>query len=292
MQKQKNIIGRKQIRSSFITSVLSIALVLFLVGIIGLLFLNTQKVSEYIKENIGFRVMLKETIKESDIKMIQKVLDSKKYVRETEYITKDQAAKEMQEQLGEDFIALIGHNPLPPSINVKVYSGYANTDSISFIEKELSEFSQIKEIVYKKSLIHAINENIRKISMIILAFCCMLMIISLTLINNTIRLIIYSKRFIINTMQLVGATKNFIRRPFLYRSILQAIYAVTIAIILMILLIYLAKKEIPEASYFYDAKMLLILFTGMLLTGIVICLISTFFAVNKYLNVSTDKLYF
>jgi cell division transport system permease protein len=283
---------RRRLRTSYITSVISISLVLLLMGIVGILILNAHKVSDYVKENIGFSIIIKETAKEADIIRLQKILDTKTYVKSTEYITKEKAAMELQNDLGEDFLKTLGYNPLLPSIDIKLYASYANNDSIAKIKSDFSKYDLISEVVYQESLVHLINENVRKISAVVLLFSGMLLFIALALINNTIRLSIYSKRFLIHTMQLVGATRSFIRWPFLFRSILQGIYGSLIAIILLLLALYFAQMEIAELVTFNDYRMIGLLLVFEISAGVIISLISTFFAVNKYLNIHIDKLYY
>ncbi|MEE4196525.1 MAG: permease-like cell division protein FtsX [Bacteroidales bacterium] len=292
MAKKDPAVTKRRLRSSYLTSVISITLVLFMLGVLGLLILNAQRLSEYVKENIGFSIILKENVKEVDVILLQKSLDAAEYVKSTKYITKEQAAKELQEELGENFIEFLGYNPLLASIEVHLYADYANPDSIRVIEKDFQQYEQIKEVFYQKSLVSLVNENIRKISLIILVFSGLLFLIALALINNTIRLSVYSKRFIINTMQLVGATRGFIRRPFLYRSVWQGILSALLAIGLLIGVVYLAQKEFKEVINLQDIEIIGILFFGVLVLGIVINWISTFFAVTKYLRMNVDKLYY
>jgi cell division transport system permease protein len=291
MQKVDNRITKRRLRSSYITSIVSISLVLFLLGLIGLLLLNTKKISDYVKENLKFTVYLKDNIREVDILRIQKNLDLKHYVKETEYITKEQAAIEFQKELGEKFIDFLGFNPLIPSIDVRLYAEYANSDSITIIKKDLRKFSQIDEVYYQESLIHLVNKNLRKISIFILIISGLLFLVAVTLINNTIRLSIYSKRFIIRTMQIVGANNSFIRRPFLYKSALHGSFGALIAIAMLTGMIYLIQNEMESIINFQDFKLLSILFIIVLIIGIAISWISTYFAVNRYLNIKTDYLY-
>jgi cell division transport system permease protein len=292
MGKKEHKINKRRLRSSYATSIISISLVLFLLGLVGLLVLNTKRISDYVKENIGFSIILKEDIKEVDIIRLQKILDAKPYIKSTEYITKDRAAKELQEELGEDFVNFLGYNPLLSSIDIKLYANYANTDSIEVIENDFQAFPEIKEVFYKKSLIQEINDNVNKISLIILSFSGLLFLISLALINNTIRLSVYSKRFIINTMQLVGATRKFIRRPFLFKSAIHGTYGALLAILLIIGVLYFIQNEFHEIISFDDVTILGVLFGIVILLGIVISTTSTFFAVNKYLNIKRDYLYY
>ena len=202
------------------------------------------------------------------------------------------AAQETQKALGEDFISFLGFNPLPASIKVKLNASWANPDSIIKIESELKKYNQVSEIYYRKSLIHEINENVKKISLIIFSFTALLLLISLTLINNTIRLSIYSKRFLIHTMQLVGATKGFIRRPFIFKGAYYGLLSAMIAILLLLGSIYFTRNRIEGLIDFVKPDILILLFAGVIITGVIISSVSTFFAVNKYLNVNTDSLYF
>jgi cell division transport system permease protein len=291
MHKGDNKVTRRRLRSSYITSIVSISLVLFLLGIIGLLLLNTKKISDYVKENLKFTVYLKDDVREVDILLIQKNLDAKHYVKETEYITKEQAAIEFQEELGENFIDFLGFNPLMPSIDVRLYAEYANSDSIEVIEQDLRVFSEINEVYYQESLIHMVNKNLKKISIFILIISGLLFLVALTLINNTIRLSIYSKRFLIRTMQIVGANNSFIRRPFLYKSAIHGSLGALIAIGLITGMIYFIRNELESIINFQDYKLLIILFIIVLLIGIIISWISTYFAVNRYLKIKTDYLY-
>lgn len=284
--------SKRKLVGSSITTVVSLSLVLFMLGLLGIIILNTNKLSDNLKENIGIQIILNETAKEADIQHLTKMLDISDYVKSTEFITKEDAAKRLQEDLGEDFIDFLGYNPLLPSINVHVKAAYANTDSLTMIEKELIGSKLVKEVVYQKSLVTMINENVKKISLVILIFSGLLMVIALALINNTIRLSIYSKRFIIKTMQLVGATQSFVRRPFVLKGIKHGIYGATIAILMLIGVLYFAQKQLPELAELQDEKMLLTLFGLVIILGIIISWISTSLAVRKYLRLKADDLYY
>lgn len=290
MSKKERTYARR-IRSSYITSIISISLVLLLLGMVGLLLINGRNIRKQVMESIGFNVILKENVKEADIYQLQKILDSKEYILSTEYITKEEAALETEQMLGEDFIHFLGYNPLPPSIRVRLHQPWANPDSVMMIEQDLLKYNSIEEVYYKKSLLYAVNENIRQITLIILGFSILLALISVTLINNTIRLTIYSKRFVINTMQLVGATRRFIRIPFLYRSAISGFTGSLVALALLFGLIYLLQEEFEGVVSLKDYGMLALLALGVILTGIILNWISTFFAVNKFLDMKTDKLY-
>jgi len=291
MPKKENRTYLRRIRSSYITSIISISLVLLLLGMVGLLLINGRNIRKQVMESIGINVILKENVKEADIYQLQKILDSREFILSTEYITKEEAALETEQMLGEDFIQFLGYNPLPPSIRVRLHQAWANPDSVMMIEQDLMQYDTIEEVYYKKSLLYAVNENIRQITMIILGFSILLALISVTLINNTIRLSIYSKRFIINTMQLVGATRGFIRKPFLFTSAVTGFTGSLVALSLLMGLVYLLQEEFEGVISLRDYDMLSILALGVILIGIILNWISTYFAVNKYLNMNADKLY-
>lgn len=263
-----------------------------MLGLLGIIILNAQQLSDHVKENIGFQIILNENAKEADIAKLQKTLDVSSYVKSTEFVTKEEAAKRLQEDLGEDFIGFLGFNPLLASINVHLKAEYANADSVGWIEKEIIATHLAKEVIYQKSLITNINESVQKVSVVILFFCSLLMVVALALINNTIRLSIYSKRFIIKTMQLVGATQGFIRRPFVITGIKHGLYGAIIAIILLIGLLNFAQKQLPELQELQDERMLLFLFGLVIIMGIIISWISTSLAVRKYLRLKSDDLYY
>lgn len=283
---------RRRLRSAYFTTVVSISLVLFILGILGLLILNARKLSSYVKENIGFSVILNDDAKEADVKALQKNLDAATFVKSTEYISKENAAADLQAELDEDFIQFLGFNPLLASINVHLFADYANPDSLKNIEKNFQQYPQVKEVFYQKDLLILINENVRKISITLLLFSILLFIISFTLINNTIRLVVYSKRFIINTMRLVGATNGFIRKPFIFRSALHGLLGAMFAFVMLLTFMYFANKELKDISNIIDAKITLILFFLIIISGILITGVSTYFAVNRYIRINKDELYY
>lgn len=292
MAVKENISAQRRFRSSFFTSVLSIALVLFLLGIVGFLVLNANSIRKFVVENIGINIELKEGIRDADMQQLRKIIDAREYTRSSEFVSKDEAAMETEKALGEDFIEFLGYNPLPATIKLKLKAPWANPDSILYIEQELSGYDQVNDIYYKKTLLHEINDNVKKISLVILAFSVLLFLVALTLINNTIRLRVYAKRFLIHTMQLVGATRGFIRKPFLWTGAAHGTLASLIAIALLMAVLYIAQNQVKEILYLMDIKILGLLFLGVIVVGILISTISTFFAVNKYLNLSKDELYY
>lgn len=291
MPKSETRIEKRRLRSSYLTSTISITLVLLLLGIVGLILLNTSQLSDYVKENILFKVVIQENTPEVEIFRIQKAFDAKDYVKSTKYITKEDAAYELKEILGEDFIETLGSNPLKPVIEVRFLASYANNDSIKVIESELKEFESIKEVYYQKNLIHAVNENVKKIVLSILFICALLFLIAVALINHTVRLMIYSKRFIIKTMQLVGATSSYIRAPFVWKGLFQGIIGATITCVIVTFIIYLVQNEMNGIVQLDNIENIAILYSGLLLSGMLINSISTYFAVSKYLRLKTNKLY-
>lgn len=295
MKKPKNIekqIVNKKIRSSYFTTVLSISLVLFLLGTIILLMLNTQRLSNFVKENIGVDVFIKEEVKNSDIQKLKKKIEALAYVKETRYVSADEAAKDFQKDLGEDFIKYIGRNPLLPSIEVRILAENTNAQDIEEIAKNFQKYPEVKEVIYQKDLVNLVNENVRKISAVLLVFAILLFILSITLISNTVRLTVYSKRFIINTMKLVGATNGFIRTPFLQKSMIQGLISSIIAIIMLSFVIIYTEQELKGLIDIQNAEMLIILYFSVMTLGIVITRMSTYFAVNRYLRMNNDQLYY
>jgi len=291
MANSSSRITQKRIFTSHLTSIISITLVIFLLGVVSILMMSANKLSTYVKENIGFSIILNEDAREMEVKRLQKYLDATEYVKSTRYITQAEAAEELQETLGEDFVDFLGYNPLLASIEVKLYAAYTNTESIESIKKEFLSNSQIKEVVYEKDLIYLVNENVHKITLILLGFAALLLIISSALINNTIRLSIHSKRFTINTMQLVGATDGFIRRPFVARSVMDGILSSLIAICIMVGLLFSLQQQFSNVISLQDFNMISAIFLFMILLGIILTNISSFFAVTRYLRMRTDELY-
>ncbi len=284
--------SKRKLASSSITTVVSLSLVLFMLGLLGIIILNTQKIANNFKENIGFQVILNDNAKEADVEFLTKTLDASPYIKSTEFITKEEGAARFQKKLGEDFISFAGYNPLLSSIDVHLKADYANNDSINWIEKKLLQNKLVKEVWYEKSLVAMVNENVKTIGLGVLIISALLMIIALALINNTIRLAIYSKRFIIKTMQLVGATQSFIRRPFVLKGIKHGIYGAVTAIAMLIGLLYVLQKQVPDLADLQDANMLASLFGIVIILGIIISWISTSLAVRKYLRLKSDDLYY
>lgn len=283
--------NRRRLKTSYITTVVSISLVLFMLGLLGILVFHTQRISNYVKENIGFTVILKDGVSDSAGQKLMAAFNKEGFVKGTKYITKEEAAVTLQKELGEDFVGFLGYNPLLPSIEVSLNADYANADSLRIVEKHMLATPGVKEVNYQRSLVDVVNANLRKVGLVILGFSLLLLIISITLINNTIRLAIFSKRFLIKTMQLVGATESFIRRPFLISGIISGLYGAVVALILLVLTLFMAARQLPELVNIQDMRLYAGLFVVVTILGIVISWISTFFAVRKYLRLKADYLY-
>ena len=273
--------------NSRLTSVISISLVLFLLGLILLIGMLGNKLSVYVKENLSFSIVLKDNQKETEIKKMQKSLDALPFIKSTEYISKEQAAKELEEELGENPEIFLGFNPLQASIEVKLHSEYANPDSLQVIEKKIRNYTSVSELLYRKDMMEIVHNN-----MILLTLAAVLMIISFVLISNTIRLLIYSKRFLIHTMKLVGATSGFIRRPFVKYNIVSGIFASILAILMLTGALYYLQNELKGFIQILDMQTLLLVYVAVFALGIVLSVIATIFAVNKYLRMGVDKLYY
>ena len=283
---------KKSLFSSYLTTTLSISMILFLFGLMGLMLINAKRLSDYVMENIGVTLILKDGAKEVDVMKLQKTLEATNYIKSTKFVDKESAATELKSELGEDFVDFLGYNPLLSSIDVTVYASYANPDSLVVLEKKLLTQPEVQEVYYQRNLVKQLNSNVKKISVILLALCLLMFIIFTALINNTIRLSIYSKRFLINTMQLVGATRSFIRRPFLAKSALHGVYGALIACF-MILAIFLSyQNELKSFVDFQNPTALVLLVGGIFLIGIFITLVSTYLAVNKFLRMKFDQLFY
>ena len=276
---------------SRLTSIMSIALVLFLLGLILLIGVLGKELSAYVKENISFSIVLKDALSTTEIKKMQKQLDALPYIKSTTYISKEQAAKELEEELGENPETFLGFNPLQASIEVKLHSEYANPDSLQHIEKAIKNYTTVSDLLYRKDMMQMVNENVKQVSLILLTLAVILMAISFVLISNTIRLLIYSKRFLIHTMKLVGATAGFIRRPFIWYNLVSGFFASILAILMLTGALYYLQNELDGFIRLLDFRTLFFVFAGVLVMGILLSTVATVFAVNKYLRMNVDKLY-
>jgi len=283
---------RRRLISSYFSVVISIALVLFLLGMLGLLVLNTKKVADHFKEQIALTVYLKDTAKEVEIEQLKKSLAMADYTKSSTYVSKEEAAEAHSKEIGEDFMEFLGYNPLQNSIDVFMNADFVSGEQVDEIAADLTSKNFVDEVVYDKPLIALLNENVKKISLWVLIASGIFTFIAVLLINSSIRLSVYSKRFIIKTMQMVGATKGFIRRPFIWQSVKLGIIGAAIALIGMAGALYYLNSSFPELSLTSDVKLLAALFIGVFVMGILITWLSTFFATSRFLNLKTDELYY
>ena len=281
----------RKIISSSASVVISLSLVLFVVGLIGLILINAQRLSDYVKENIGFTIMLKDGINEIETIKFQKELEIADFTKSTNFITKEQATQELKTDLGEDFVDFLGYSPLLSSIDVKLNAHYANTDSLKKITDELTAKPFVFEAYYQKDLVDKLNSNVKQLSLFLLIFCILLFFISFVLINNTIRLSVYAKRFLIRTMQLVGATDSFIQKPFLIKGVYQGLYSSIFAIFMLIGSIQIAQRDMVNMLNVDDLKIIGIIFVLTFFSGIILSLFSTYFAVKKYIQLNENELF-
>ena len=291
MKIDKNNSFYNSLLSSSASVVISLSLVLFVVGLLGLVLINAQRLSNYVKENVGFTIMLKADIAEIEIIKFQKELDAYAFVKSTIFVSKERATQDLQKDLGEDFVKFLGYSPLLASLDVKLNATYANTDSLNIIKNALNKNSTVHEVFYQKDLVDKLNKNINRLSVFLLTFCGLLFIIAFALINNTIRLSVYAKRFLIRTMRLVGATNNFIQKPFLIKGLYQGVYSSIFAIFMLIGSIQLVQGEAANILNITDLKIIGLVFIIIFFSGLFISWVSTYFAVRKFIKQNESELY-
>ena len=291
MNKKSNSLLKLRLISSSVSIVISLSLVLYVIGLLAYILINTNSFSKKIKENITFSILLKDNAKEIDIVKFQKYIDAEDFAKNSVYITKDEATKNLISELGEDFTDFLGYSPLLASVDLKLKAEYTSYEKIKQLEAELMQSDIVHEIYYHKNLIQNINTNMNKILMFLSSFCLLLSIISIGLINNSIRLSIYSKRFVIQTMSLVGAENWQIQKPFLIKSLVQGMYSSIFAIFLLIGSIQLIQKETASILNVNDFKLISFIFIFIFVSGLILSWLSTFFAVRKYIRIDEYKLY-
>ncbi len=285
--------SNRRVAGSYAVSLVSIMLVLFLLGAFAIFMMHARKLSNHVKENIGFEIVMNSDVKEANILRLQKELDAMPAVKSTEYITKDEAISRLSQDLGEDFLEWLGpeENPLLPSIDVRFHAAYANTDSIALVETQILDNPDVKEVYYQKSLVDLINKNLRKIAIVLMAVSLALLLIAIALIRNTIRLSIYSKRFLVRSMQLVGATESFIRRPFLKQGVSQGFFGGLLADLLLVGILYWISKRVPDLTLIQDMYVIGAILVAVVVLGVVLAWFSTRAALDKFLKADLDKLY-
>lgn len=283
---------KRRLITSYFSVVISIALVLFLLGLLGLLVLNTQKVANYFKETVAVGIYFKDTAKEVEMKQLEKALSLAEYTKSIKFVSKEEAAEAHSEELGENFVEYLGENPLQNSIDLYLNADFVSAVKVDEIAAAIQSKDFVEEVTYDKPLISLLNDNIKKISLWVLIISGIFTFIAVLLINSSIRLSVYAKRFTIKTMQMVGATKRFIRRPFIWKSIKLGMIGAFISLAGMAGVLYYADKTFPQLALLEDPILLIILFAGVFVLGILITWFSTFLATQRFLNLRTDELYY
>ena len=283
---------KRRLLSSYFSVVISIALVLFLLGLLGMLVLNAKTISDNFKERVVMTIYLNDSAKQVEIDQLEKSLTLSSYVKETKYISKEEAANFMKTEYGEDFLDDIGYNPLQNSIDVNLKAEFVTAQKLDSISDATLTKKFVEDVRYDKDLVSMMNSNVKRISFWVLIISAIFTVIAVLLINSSIRLAVYSKRFIIKTMQMVGATKYFIRRPFVWKSVRLGVIGAIIALFGMAIVLYYMDKTFPELELLGNPFLVITLFVGIFLIGIVITWISTYFATQRFLNLKTDQLYY
>lgn len=292
MSKGENKLIRKRLANAYLSSIISISLILLLVGVASLLLVNTESVSNYFKENMKVSVLIKPDVEDAKAADFEKSIVGMPFVKGTEFISREQGEEEMKRMLGEDFLSVFETSPVPVSIDVTLKAEYVADDSLKVVGALISSNPIVDEVVYHKSLVDTLNDNLRKISLVLAVFIALLLFISFVLINNVIRLSFYDKRFTIHTMKLVGATRGFIRGPFLLRSAFLGIFSAIIAILMLVGLLYFVRSEFVQLFELFKLNMLLTVMGIVVASGLLICLLSTYFVVNKLISMRKDDLYY
>lgn len=284
---------KRRFAGSYFVSLISIALVLFVLGMYAFLMAYTDKLLNHVKENIGFEIVIKSNAKEASIKSLKDELSKKNYVKSIEYISKEEATNRLKEDLGEDFLQWLGdvENPLLPSLDIRFVSDYANADSMAMVEKWLGDKTIVKEVIYQKGLTNSINANIKRVNLAMFIISLILLSIAIVLISHTIRLSVYSKRFVVRSMQLVGATEGFIMKPFLKTFMKQGLWAAIIALICVTATLFSVRQYLPDADLFHNNVYIVKIYLSIICISLLITMSSTFFSMKKYLNADIDKFY-
>ena len=283
---------RRRLANAYLSSVISISLVLLLVGIASMLLVNARSVSDYFKENMQVSVMMKQTVSEDAAMKYQDGLNKERFIKNTVFVSREQGKREMADMLGDDFLDVFETSPIPVSIDVTLNAEYVSADSLEVVKEVIVKSPLVDEVVYQRSLVDALNANLSRISFVLAIFIALLLFVSFVLINNTVRLNVFSKRFTIHTMKLVGATRSFIRAPFLIQSVFQGIFAAFIAIIVLVAMLFVVRSEFAQLFEVFRLELLLVVMGIVLVSGVVICFVSTFFVVGKLVGLSKDDLYY
>ena len=292
MGNSESKIMRRRLRNAYLSSIISISLVLLLVGIASLLLVNARAVSDYFKENMQVSVMMKQSVSESEALKYKDELYQMDFIRSSVFVSREQGRREMEDMLGQDFLSVFETAPIPVSIDITLDAEYVSADSIEVVKTHILKSPKVEEVVYQRSLIDTLNANLSKISVVLSIFIALLLFISFVLINNTVRLNVFARRFTIHTMKLVGATRAFIRAPFLIQSLFQGIFAAFIAIMAILTMLYFVRSEFEQLFEVFRLELLLVVMGIVIASGVTICLLSTWLVVNKLVALKKDELYY
>lgn len=292
MSKGENKIMRRRLANAYLSSVISISLVLLLVGVASMLLVNARSVSDYFKENMQVSVLMKDSVPEEKAVAFSESLLEERYIKTATFISKEQGQAELAELLGEDFVEIFETSPVPASVEITLDADYVSSDSLEVVKEEISKSSLVAEVNYQGSLVDALNANLSKISLILAFFIGLMLFISYVLINNTVRLNVYARRFTIHTMQLVGATRSFIRAPFLVQSAFQGVFSAFIAIMALIVILFFLRSGFEQLFEIFRLDLLLLVMGIVIVSGLVICVTSTYFVVNKLVSLKKAELYY
>jgi cell division transport system permease protein len=292
MANKDNKMMRRRLANAYLSSVISISLVLLLVGVASMLLVNAKGVSDYFKENMQVSVMMKQDVAEDTALAYMKKLEDETFIKSMEFISKEQGRQEMADMLGEDFLDVFETSPIPASINVTLNAAYVSSDSLDVVKGKIASSDIVEDVVYQTSLVDALNANLSRISVILAVFIALMLFISFVLINNTVRLNVFARRFTIHTMKLVGATRSFIRAPFLVQAVFQGIFSAFIAIIALIIMLFFLRNGFEQMFEIFRLELLLLVMGIVLVSGLAICMISTYFVVNKLVSLKKDELYY
>ncbi len=292
MGKGENKIMRRRLANAYLSSVISISLVLLLVGVASMLLVNAKSVSDYFKENMQVSVLMKDSVPEEKARSFGESLLEERYIKTATFISKEQGQMELAELLGEDFVDIFETSPIPASIEITLDAAYVSSDSLQVVKEEISKSPLVAEVNYQGSLVDALNANLSKISLVLAFFIALMLFISYVLINNTVRLSVYARRFTIHTMQLVGATRSFIRAPFLIQSAFQGIFSAFIAIMALIVILFFLRSGFAQLFEIFRLDLLLLVMAIVLASGLIICITSTYFVVNKLVSLKKAELYY
>lgn len=292
MSTADNKLMRRRLANAYLSSVISISLVLLLVGVAAMLLVNAKSVSDYFKENMQVTVMMDQDVSDEAAMEFQATLDKERFIKNTTFVSKEQGQRELADILGDDFLDVFETSPIPVSIDVTLKAEYVSADSLEVVRNEITKSSIVDSVEYQSSLVEALNANLSKISAVLGIFIALLLFISYVLINNTVRLNVYARRFTIHTMKLVGATKSFIRAPFLVQAAFQGVFSAFLAIIALVVMMYFMRSEFQQLFEIFRLDLLLTVIGIVLASGLVICITSTWFVVNKLVSLKKDELYY